>query len=154
MFRINLSITAILLFLTGCGPASEPPSTAAAPTGSSDAMHRVQISDKPQITVEKITLDIVGRVVKTTDATGTGPPTDWTFDADEFRQVEILDKQMTESEYTLVIFMTTRDNPKPGESDVVQVAGKLQLRYAWKESQWVLTEVRNLTFRYSVLIST
>ena len=124
------------------------------PTGGRDVMRRVQIVDKPQITVEKIMSDIVGRVVEAADATGAAPPTEWTFEADEFKQVEILEKHMTETEFTIVIFMTTRDNPKPDENDVVQVAGKLELRYEWKERQWMLTAVKNLTFKYSVLLST
>ena len=97
--------------------------------------------------------DIVGRVVQVSELTGTWPPTEWTFDAGEFRQAEILSKHETETEYTVVIFMTTRSNPEPDEDDI-QVSGRLQLHYEWKGGQWTLTNIENLSFRYSVGQST
>ena len=109
----------------------------------------VQASAKPEITAEKIMTDIVGRVVLVSALTGTSQPTEWTFEADEFKQAEILDRRVTETEYTIVIFMTTRNNHKTGEDDV-QVSGRLHLYYGWKESQWVLTRIDNLSFRYTL----
>jgi hypothetical protein len=150
MKRNLLCAAAILFALTGCGPASESPRNVAR---STERLQLVQDSGRPEISVERISRDIVGRVVKVSDVRGTGPETEWTFDADEFRQAEILERRLTENGSTLVISMLTRNNPQPGE-DAVQVTGKLQLHYEWRAGQWVLTRVENLSFRYSIGLST
>lgn len=154
MDRTVLSVTAILFALTGCVPAPEPPSNAtrnpAAPTGN---LHFVQESGKPEVSAEKIVRDIVGRVIKVPELTGAGPTNDWTFEADEFREVKILETHRAENGLTLVIFMTTRNNPRPDE-DHAQVSGKLQLQYEWRAGQWMLATIANLTFRYSIGQST
>ena len=157
MDRTVLSVTAIIFALTGCAPAPESSSNVArnpaVPAGNPDLLHFVQESGRPEVTAEKIVSDIVGRVVPVSELTGAGPATEWTFEADEFRQTEILEKHLTENRLTLVIFMTTRNNPRPDE-DHVQVSGKLQLQYEWRTGQWILTTIENLTFRYSVGLST
>jgi hypothetical protein len=150
MKRTLLSVAALLFALTGCGPASESaPNVASNP----ERLQLVQDSGKPEISTDKVLRDVVGRVVKVSDVRGAGPETEWTFDADEFRQVEILERRPTQNGSTLVVFMTTRNNPQPGE-DAVQVTGKLQLHYEWRAGQWALTRVENLSFRYSIGLST
>jgi hypothetical protein len=157
MDRIVLSVTAILFALTGCVPAPESPSNAtpgpAVPAGNHDLLHYVQDAGRPEVTAEKIMSDIVGREVQVFELTGAGPATEWTFEADEFRQADILERQMAGNELTVVIFMTTRNNPRPDEDDV-QVSGKLRLQYEWRAGQWILTTLENLTFRYSLGQST
>jgi hypothetical protein len=157
MDRIVLSVTAMLFALTGCVPAPESSSNVtpspAVPAGNHDLLHYVQESGKPEISAEKIMSDIVGRVIQVSELTGAGPPTEWTFEADEFRQVDIQERHMAGNGLTVVIFMTTRNNPRPDENDV-QVSGRLQLRYEWKAGQWILTKIENLTFRYSLGLST
>ena len=150
-FRITLSITAMLFALTGCGPAPES-SSAAGPGASRDALQSVQSSDRPEITADRIMSDIVGRVVRVAELTEAGPATDWTFEAGEFRHVDILEKHLAENKLTLVIFMTTRNNPQPNE-DNVQVSGRLRLHYERKGSRWGLTTIENLSFRYSLGLS-
>lgn len=149
MVRIVLSVTAILFALTGCSPAPESTSNV---TPSPGELRLVQEAVKPDIAAEKIGSDIVGRAVHVAELTGAGPETEWTFEAGEFRQVDILEKHVTEKGLTLVIFMMTRNNPRPDE-DAVQVSGKLQLQYEWRAGKWILTTIENLTFRYSVGLS-
>ena len=50
---------------------------------------------------------------------------------------------------TLVVFVTTRSNPKPGKTQI-RVARKLELQYEWKTDKWVLATIRNLTVRYTI----
>ena len=111
MDRTVLSITVILFALIGCVPAPESSSNvtrnAAVPAGDRDLLHFVQESGKPEVAAEKIVSDIVGRVVQVSELTGAGPATEWTFEADEFRQVNILERRLAENGLTLVIFMTT-----------------------------------------------
>ena len=157
MDRTVLSVTAILFVLTGCVPAPESSSNVtrnpAVPAGNPGVLDFVQESGKPEVTAEKIVSDIVGRVVQVSELTGAGPATQWTFEADEFRHVDILERHRTEKGLTLVIFMTTRNNPRPDE-DSVQVSGKLQLQYERRVGQWLLTTIENLTFAYSLGLST
>lgn len=145
MFRIILGIAAILLALTACTDAPDSSSGNAGDTlPAAD-----QKAGKQTIPVERIAGDLIGRVVPITEATGDGTPTDWTFDAGEFRQIEIVEMQMTESAATLVIFMTTRNNAGPKE-DAVQVSGKLKLHYKRKGGRWQLIDIENRSFRYTV----
>ena len=149
MLRIVLSFTAILFVLTGCGQAPDPSSRV---TGNSAPLKLVQHSDRPDVTSERVVSDIVGKKVRISELTGDGPEDEWTFNADEFRQVDILEEHTTGTELTLVILMTTRSNPKPDE-DQVQVSGKLRLQYERNAGRWILRTIENLTFRYSVGVS-
>src|SRR5664279_4229505 len=133
MLRTVLSFTAIFFGLTGCGQAPDPSPTVA---GKSDPHQLVQNARRPEITSEKIADDIVGKKVSITEMTGDGPEDEWTFDASEFRQVNILEKNITNTGLTLVTFMTTRNNPKRDEAQI-HVSGKLQLQYEWKAGRWV-----------------
>jgi hypothetical protein len=157
MNRSVLSIAAILFALTGCMPAPESSSDATGVSaflaGIRDLLHSVQNSGKPAVTPEKIVRDVVGRVIEVPELTGTAPPIAWTFDADEFRQVEILERHTTEHGLTLVIFMITRSNPESDE-DPVQISGKVRLQYEWRAGQWIITTIEPLTFRYSFGLST
>jgi len=148
MARLILSITVLVLALTSCSRAPEAtsrvlpnPVLPAASPGQSE------------ITADKIMRDVVGRKVQISEVTGKGPDTEWTFDADEFKQVEILERHVVETGLTIVIFMTTRDNPKSDE-DSFEVSGKLQLYYERRGNKWILREIENLTFRYAVGVST
>ena len=151
MIRTILCTTAMLVVLTGCGPSSETSSTS--PDTSAGGLRHVQTSVKPEITTDKIMADIVGREVTVSEIRGTLRPTKWTFDASEFRHADILEKRMTDTAYTIVIFMTTRSNHREDEDDV-QVSGRLQLYYEWTGGQWRLRRIENLTFRYSLGQST
>jgi hypothetical protein len=150
MLRTILSLTTIFIALTGCGQAPDPSATV---TATPNSLQLVQNARRPEITSEKIASDMVGKAVKISELTGGGPEDAWTFETSEFRQVNILEKNVTNAGLTLVIFMTTRNNPKPDESHV-QVSGKLELQYEWKAGQWALANVKNLTFRYTVGVPT
>jgi hypothetical protein len=153
MVRIILSAIAIVAALAGCGQAPAPASSSGSNALVPAAGTGVQKSDRPEVTSEKILRDVVGKVVPISEVGGLGPSTEWTFDPDEFRQVNILERRLEQDALTIVIFMTTKNNPRPDE-DSVQVSGKLQLRYEWRGNQWTLTGIENLTFRYSIGQST
>ena len=92
-------------------------------------------------------------MIRVSDVAGAGEPTEWTFEKKEFRHVEVLERKVTGNTQTLVVFLTTRDNPAADEEQV-QVSGKLALHYERKAGQWVLTGIQNLSFRYSVGVAT
>jgi len=153
MLRIASIATALLPVLLGCGPAQEPGASVAPGAGSTDYLRRVQEAGKPEITTDHVSKDVIGHKIVVPELTGSGPADEWTFEADEYRSVEILERQPTDSGVDLLIFMLTRNNPREDEHSV-QVSGRLQLHYEWKGGKWVLTRIQNLTFRYSVGMST
>jgi len=156
MNRTVLSVAALLLVLTGCVPSPESQSKVAtnpaAAAGNAGALQAVQETGRPEVTAEKIAGDMVGRVVRVSGVTGASPATDWTFEKDEFRQVEIREKHLDEHGLTFVVFATTRNNPAAGE-DHVQVSGKLRVHYEWSAGRWMLTAIENMTFAYSLGLS-
>ena len=145
-----LSTTAILFAVAACGPA---PETTADNARSVERLQPVQLPEKGDVNSEKIESDIVGRIVRVSDVSGAGTPTEWTFEQKEYRHVEVLDRKVNGNVQTLVVFVTTRSNPDADEEQV-QVSGKLQLAYERKGGQWVLTRIENLSFRYSVGVAT
>ena len=150
MIRNALSVTAMVFAVAACGPAPETSSDAGR---QPDRMQPVQLPDKSELSPEKIANDIVGKVVRVSEQSGVGDATEWTFEAKEFRHVDILERKVTGNTLTLVVFMTTRNNPA-GEEEQVQVSGKLQLLYERKAGQWSLIGVENVSFRYSVGVAT
>jgi hypothetical protein len=91
----------------------------------------------------------VGWVVPLSELTGSGPATQWTFEADEYRRLDILERHVTENGIDILVFMLTRNNPGPDDDDV-EASGQLRVYYEWKDRRWVIRSIRNLTFRYSV----
>lgn len=150
MFRINPVAIALFCAVAACSPP--PQSSAGGPSGPAIRTAN-QDAPQPEITVEKIVRDVIRRVVKVAGVNGDSPPTDWTFEADEFKQVKILEREATPAAATITVFMTTRNNPGP-DDEAVQVSGKLRLHYRRKGGEWVLTTIENLTFRYTIGIST
>ena len=148
-------IAAIVLALTGCGPPPQNPATVAKapPPAKQGGMQTVQKSNGPEITTEKVMHDIVGRVVPVSDLAGVGPRDEWTFDASEFRKVDIIDRHVEGEGFTITIFVTTRNNRRENEDDI-QVSGTLRLHYEKDGSGWTLKKIDNLTFRYSLGVST
>ena len=96
---------------------------------------------------------MVGRVVEVPEISGAGPSDQWTFEADEYRRIEILESSPTATGLDLLVFMLTRSNPKPDEIEV-HVSGHLRLHYEWKGKQWELRRVENVSFRYSLGVAT
>ena len=150
MTRFNLFAVTLICTVAACSPAPESASRGAANPAIQTAN---QDAAQTEITVEKILRDVVGRVVMITEVDGDGVPTDWTFEAGEFKQAEILEREATATAAVITVFMTTRNNPGR-EEDPVQVSGKLRLHYQRKGSAWVLSTIDNLTFRYTIGVST
>jgi len=150
MIRFALIALAIVFGVAACGAKPEPPTTSSS-TGEAGPLRPVQSSERPEITVGKISKDVVGRVVEVPEASGTGPNDKWTFEADEYRRIDILERNPTATGLDLLVFMLTTS--RPGEGDI-QVSGQLRLHYEWKGKQWVLRSIDNVSFRYSLGVST
>ena len=151
--RLVFIVAAMVLVLAACTPEAESTPgvarTNVISAGDHSQIHVAQESGNSDVTAEKIETDIVGWVVKISESTGMGSETDWTFDADEYRKANILEKRTTEKGMVLIVYMLTRDNPKP-EDESVLVSGKLQIEYEKHGDQWILKSVENQSFYYSV----
>lgn len=143
MLRTLPVIIALLAAVVACGRAPDP--AVRKPT--------VKVADAQEVSADQIKNDLVGRVVHTSDAAGRGPADEWTFEAEEFKQAQILESRRAGNELTIVVYMSTRNNPKADENSI-QVSGKLRLRYALKNGRWALDGVDNLTFQYSIGVAT
>jgi hypothetical protein len=149
MMKTFLAVALVLLIAAGCGPAPESTSD----NRAADRLQAVQHPDKAVVSPEQVASDIVGRVVRVSDLAGNSAATEWTFESKEFRHVDILESETLGNIQTLVVFVTTRNNPAADEEQV-QVSGKLQLVYERKGGKWVLTRIQNVNFRYSVGVAT
>ena len=150
MIRSSCIAVPLILHSAGCSPA---PKSAAEGSAGATMPTAGQDGQTQPISVYKILRDVVGHVVMITEISDDSEPTEWTFDADEFKQAEILSSEATATTATITIFMTTRNNPKPDE-DAVQVTGRLRLYYQRQSDKWVLKKIDNLSFRYTVGVST
>lgn len=148
--RTSLIAIALICIVAASSPASE--SLTSGPSGGLIQTSNLDES-LAEITAEKIAHDVIGRVVMITAVAGDSTPTEWTFDADEFRQVEILEREAAPAGAVITVLMMTRNNPEPDEETLL-VSGKLRLNYRRKGGDWVLTAIENLTFRYTKSIST
>jgi hypothetical protein len=108
-------------------------------------------SGRPSITLAKIYRDIVGKVVEgvTWEETGSNP-VNWTFEANEAREIEILEKKFVGDNAYVVIHMYTQ-NAAPDRNGLTgRLKGNLRLQFDRIAGDWLLTKVENLTFRYTV----
>jgi hypothetical protein len=156
MLRSAAILFAAVSVLAGCDPGPQR-STGGASAGPGMARkaapRRVQDLRMPEITTEAISRDVVGWAVEVSEATGSGPNDKWTFEADEYRRIDILETRAGESALEILVFMLTRDNPRPGDRGL-QVFGRVRLRYEWRDERWVLRHIENLTFQYTIGIAT
>ena len=154
MRRSAVILFAAVSVLAGCdpGPATDSASTGPGMTRKA-APRRVQDSRRPEITTEAISRDVVGWAVEIAEATGSGPNDKWTFEADEYRRIDILETHASEGALEILVFMLTRDNPRAGNHGLL-VSGRLRLRYEWRDTRWVLRHIENMTFRYSIGVAT
>ena len=135
--------------LAGCGPAAEPPPAA---SRSAPALQPVQQAEHAEITPEKIAGDLVGRKVRVSDTDGANE-NEWTFEPAEFRRVAIVERKTGDKGETVVVFVTTQNNPE-GQEDQIRVSGKLQLTYVRKGADWVLSNIENISFQYTIGVAT
>ncbi len=99
------------------------------------------------ITPERIAQDVIGHTIEVESQDGRTPPLDWTFDPNEVRNVEILEREAGADSAAITVLMTTRSDPD-AEEDPLELSGKLKLQYGREGSRWELKGIENLTFRY------
>lgn len=96
----------------------------------------------PEITVPDIEKNIVGR------DTGEGLAA-WKFDANEPRDITIIESKYKGDKATLIVNINTRS--APGSFLRATANGKLRLHYEWITNEWTLVKVENLDFKWQLL---
>jgi hypothetical protein len=142
-FRSPPAVLLVALVFIALGSCSK------APQASSPLIPVVQ-HDQTALTVEKIKQDLVRRRVHISGVTEDLPDDVWTFDSDEQKQVEILEQHVIDKGVTVTILMTTGDNSERNEEEPIELSGKLRLHYLKQGGRFILKEIQNLSFRYSV----
>ena len=150
MIRTLILATALLLTCAACSQSSDSTIDKSPSSASSSAN---QVTGPVEILAERIKGDVVGRVVTVTKDTDDEAPVEWTFDPDEVKQVEILDRELGPATVAVTVFITTHNYPNSDES-AIQVTGKLRLLYQRQGAEWTLDSIENLTFHYKVGVST
>jgi len=152
VIRAVLIAVVIVSGFAGCGEKPESPGLPPS-AGNGGPLRSAQSPERPEITAGRISKDVVGRVVNVPELSGAGPSDKWTFEAAEYRRIDIVERRPTADGLDLLVFMLTRSNSTPGESDV-QVSGQLRLRYEWKGGKWLLRSIENVSFRYTLGVAT
>ena len=150
MVRTIVSLVALVAFSSACSLESPDPAQSAQTSSerrSGDSV-RVQLAQASEITVAKILKDIIGQQVQVTDSAGEAQPMEWTFEENEPKHAEILERQAKGNSIALIIQLNT--GGAPGSDDAnVQLTGRLRLHYERSGQGWVLKRIDNVTFRYS-----
>jgi hypothetical protein len=98
---------------------------------------RPRLPGQPAITVEDVAADIVGK----------GPNeglTGWLFKPDEQRDVQLVDVAYEEGAAAATISVKT-EWTRPGNT--WRMAGRIRVHYRWRDRQWRLTRLENITFK-------
>ena len=82
MARALLALVGLVVFVSACSPESPDPQAANTVSDRESALMLVQ-SQRPEITVEKILTDVVGKNVTVPDVASESQPMDWLFEASE-----------------------------------------------------------------------
>ena len=106
MIRKMLVLVASAVALSACGPNPDAPSARV----PSDTMP-VQLKGRPEITVHNIVRDIIGQQVNIPAASRGAADMVWTFEENEPKKVEILERHGTGDTLELIIQMTTSGAP-------------------------------------------
>src|SRR5262245_43226230 len=125
MMRTILVLLAFAALLSACSP--EPPGAAQTTSGFSGpsraGLSPVQLSQRPEITVEKILKDIIGKDVSVQDAAGESQPMEWLFEENEPKNAEILEQKANDNNIALVVQLNTSGAPNSDDANV-QLSGK------------------------------
>mgnify|MGYP006299893973 CR=1 FL=1 len=103
-------------------------------------------SSETRWTPERIARDIIGHSVQIRDVDNRKPWSPWTFEADEPKDVDVVDTQVNGSRATVTIELATHDNLDTGEQ-TTYVSGRLRLRYERGNEGWQLRSIDNVSFR-------
>ncbi len=130
----------------GCGGGGQ--GSSASPTFSATPEQR------PELTLETVRSAINGAWVEDVpSADGKGKPEGWSFDYNEPKEIEIVEQKIEGDRATVVVNMKTRSRPRDRNQKSLegQLRLHLELRLDFIFREWDVTEVDNISFRYTRL---
>lgn len=139
---IRFTAAAMLLLVLGAGQASAH-DTHLRPVADAAAE-----APGERWSAARIARDLVGQSVQIRDVEERQPWSPWTFEADEPKDVSVLDTQLNGASAVVTIDLATHDNMDTGEQ-TTYVSGRLRLHYERQERGWQLRSIENLSFRAS-----
>jgi hypothetical protein len=136
----------VIAFSVACGPPASPPQGAAAsgPNGI------------PELTKEIIEERInEGWVRDVLPESGTGEPISWSFDADEPKEITIVDRQDQGTRATIVLDIKTQSSPRARNQRYLagQIRTEWELETGWVLRRWEIERTENISMKYRNLAS-
>lgn len=144
----RLTIALLLCAATACAAAC-----GGGGQGSSPALSATP-EQRPELTPDIVRKAINGSWVEAVPAAnGTDKPENWGFGYNEKKEIEIVEQKMEGDRATVVVNMKTRSNPR--ERRQLSLEGQLRFHLELKTDfifrQWDVTEVENISFKYTRL---
>lgn len=107
----------------------------------------------PEITLENIRKDLTGKQVRVPSETDSAETSGWRFNANEPKEIEIVEKQYAGKEATFVIDLRTSTLPSAEQQGTTKrLAGRLRLHYKLESyfvvRKWEIVQIENISFAY------
>ncbi|HYJ89924.1 MAG TPA: hypothetical protein VEV84_01325 [Pyrinomonadaceae bacterium] len=140
LVSLFLGVAIALCVSFGCGPptaTNDPgePATGTAPELTDDVI-RTRIND--------------ARVFDVPEENGNGEPISWSFDEDEPKVIQIVDKQVDGDHATVVLDIKTSSSPR--RRNLRELWGQLtthwRLQRGWVMRRWEITHTENISMKY------
>lgn len=143
---LYIAIALLMIGSFGCGPNAS--------TGEGETTASGEVPDITQELIYERINDAWIREVP--EETGTAQPISWNFDADEPKEITVVEKQMDDTRATLVLDIKTGSAPRARANR--QLAGQIrtewELRTGWVLRRWEIVDVENISMKYKDLPKT
>lgn len=105
----------------------------------------------PEITDEMVRERINdARVYDVLPESGTGEPISWGFDADEPKEIAIVEKQVDGPRATIILDIKTQSSPRSSSPRHLggQIRTEWELRTGWVLRRWEIVRTENISIKY------
>ena len=148
MLGRRLTIALLLCLVAACAAACGGGGQNSSPALSATPEQR------PELTPDAVRKAINGSWIEAVPAAdGKDKPENWGFGYNEKKEIEIVEQKMDGDRATVVVNMKTRSNPR--ERRQLSLEGQLrfhlELRTEFIFREWDVTEVDNISFKYTRL---
>jgi hypothetical protein len=139
-----LALALLLAGATGCAPNSSP---GAGTQSSSDSPP----SDLPELGDEVIRERINDAWLREVpEDSGSAEPISWRFDADEPKEITVVEKKMNGKRATIVLDIKTQTGPNRRNPRALagQIRTEWELKTGWALRRWEIVETENISMKY------
>ena len=139
-----LGLALLLACSSGCAPSSSEGD--GKQTGSASASDNL-----PELTDEMINERINGtRVREIPEENGKAEPISWSFDEDEPKEINVVEKQMEGERATIILDIKTRSasNVRNPRHVAGQIRTHWELKTGWVLRRWEIVKTENISMKY------